>query len=153
MAVVLVPQAAGGAPRAKVETRGHVTVFSLTPAQAEQVAGVCAARGAAACGDLITRGDGAQLAADCGRTGRQLAGMLRAAARAAPSGAAVELRTENGGYPYICAFAARVSGSGWCDRQRISAPELEALPLFERLFALVRSGFCVGSGWVPDLGS
>ena len=149
LALVLVAPAAAGQPKATVSTQGHVTYFRLSASDARQVAAVCEARGIVACGDLITRGDGPQLAADCHRGARALARQLRAAARA---GGTVELRTETGGYPYICAFRQATGGvSGLCAQRRISQPELDALALFERMFALVRNGFCVGSGWAPDL--
>lgn len=148
-ALLLAAVATAAAPRAKVSTRGHVTYFQLDAADARRVAAVCAARGAAVCGDLITRGDGPQLAADCNRSGAALARQLRAAAR---DGESVVLRTESGGYPYICEFRAAGSAQAdLCAQRRISQPELDALPLFERMFALVRYTFCVGPGWTPDL--
>lgn len=149
------PLAASAPPKATVSTRGHVTYFRLSGADAERVAAICAARGPAACGDLITRGDGPQFAADCNRSGAVLARQLRAAAGAArrrEPGWNVVMRTETGGYPYICAFtAAATAAADLCAVRRISQPELDAMPLFERIFALVRHGFCVGTGWAPDL--
>lgn len=129
-----------------------MTYFRLAPADALRVADVCARRGPAACGDLITGGDGPQFAADCNRSGTALARQLRRAARAARDGADVSMRTETGGYPYICEFTAvKTTYGDLCAARRISRPELEALPLFERIFALVRHTFCVGPGWAPDL--
>jgi hypothetical protein len=148
IALVLAAPAAAAAPHATVSTRGHVTYFRLSAADARRVAAVCESRGIVACGDLLTNGDGPQLAADCHRTGGALALQLRAAARA---GQAVVMRTESGGYPYICAFEAGRAAIDRCGQRRISQPELDALPLFERIFALVRHGFCVGPGWTPDL--
>ena len=147
--------AAAAPPKATVSTRGHVTYFQLSATDAERVAAVCRSRGAAACGDLITRGDGPQLAADCNRGGAAIARQLRAAAEGARRngpGWSVVMRTETGGYPYICEFVAAESAlADLCAVRRISQPELDALPLFERMFALVRHGFCVGPGWAPDL--
>jgi hypothetical protein len=147
--------AAAAPPKATVTTRGHVTYFRLSAADAERVASVCEARGLPVCGDAITRGDGPQLAADCNRSGAAVARQLRAAARAARASGAgwsVAMRTESGGYPYICDFtAADSTAADLCAARRISQPELDAMPLFERIFALVRHGFCVGPGWAPDL--
>lgn len=156
IAVWCAPPLAASAPtKATVSTRGHVTYFRLSAADAERVAAICASRGPAACGDLITRGDGPQLAADCNRSGAALARQLRAAADAARrrgAGWSVVMRTETGGYPYICAFTATgTAAADLCSARRISQPELDAMPLFERIFALVRHGFCVGAGWAPDL--
>jgi hypothetical protein len=155
--VSVLPTAAAAAapPKATVATRGHITYFRLTAADANRVAALCVTKGAAACGDLITRGDGPQLAADCNRSGAAIARQLRTAARAARdrgSGWNVVMRTESGGYPYICEFKAiETTAADLCAARRISQPELDGLPLFERIFALVRHGFCVGPGWAPDL--
>jgi hypothetical protein len=148
LALLSAAPAAAAPPRATVSTRGHVTYFRLSAASARQVAVVCERRGIVACGDLLTRGDGPQLAADCHRTGAALARQLRTAAG---GGQSVILRTESGGYPYICAFETGAAGFDRCAQRRISQPELDAMPLFERIFALVRHGFCVGPGWTPDL--
>lgn len=154
-AAALPALSAAAPPKAVVSMRGHVTYFRLSAVDAERVAAVCRSRGAAACGDLITRGDGPQFAADCNRGGAAIARQLRAAAGAARgngSGWGVVMRTETGGYPYVCAFeAAETLAADLCAARRISRPELDAMPLFERIFALVRHGFCVGPGWEPDL--
>jgi len=144
--------AAAAPPRAHAYTRGHATYFRLAPADALAVAGVCVREGLERCGDLIT-GDGGQFAVDCGRSGQAVARELRAQARRAARRDPrwfVVTRTENGGYPYTCAFAAERVAPELCAGERLSVADLAALPLVERLVTVVTRLFCIG-GWSPAL--
>jgi hypothetical protein len=84
--------------------------FRTTPGNAAAAAAECRLDGLAACGDVVTRGDGEQFASDCesaGRTADEVARALASAARRARSRGSrwwVYTRTERGGYPYTCRF-------------------------------------------------
>ena len=152
LALLLAAPAAAAPPRAHVYTRGHATYFRLAPGDARAVASACVRDGLVRCGDLVT-GDGAQFAADCGRSGPAVARELRARARLASSrgpGWFVVTRTENGGYPYTCSFAAERLVPDLCPGGRLSLADLAALPLVERLVTVVTRLFCLG-GWSPEL--
>ena len=88
--------------------RGGVQYFRTSPANAVDVARVCARRGLRRCGDFITGGDGQQFASDCARAHRSDSDVARAlrywARRARANGARwrVYTFTAAGGYPYSC---------------------------------------------------
>ena len=90
--------------------RSEAQWFRTTPDNADYQAKECRLHGLVRCGDYITRGNGADFAADCRSAGRSAADVARQlrywAERARRRGSRwrVYTRTERGGYPFVCRF-------------------------------------------------
>jgi hypothetical protein len=137
--------AAGATPRVHAYEQGYATYFRVSAADAPALAALCE-RDLEACGAMLV-GDGPQFASDCDTPGVVVAGRIRRAAARARPGWGVVTRTENGGYPFTCRFAAAPPPPpDLCPRGRISRGELAALGPFERAIALAGRFFCVGPG-------
>jgi hypothetical protein len=152
-ALLVAGSAAAATPRVRAYEVGYATYYRLSTTDAEALAQVCA-RDLERCGDVLV-GDGVAFADDCDASGAAVAAQIRAAARDArahDAGWGVVTRTENGGYPFACTFAASPPPPpDLCPLGRISRQELAALPPLERAIALAERFFCVGPGWSPAL--